>query len=204
MFHLLNCSVLPVRLFQKRYFKKPKETQPEEQVTQEKTQFLADFLKVGKSLSQLPFTSPKFWSCSSENYCTVKSLTVSLLLLLPVLKKYMTPAVSENTCTENSTVGCLICASGRLMRVTHLKPKSKCVSVSGQKTQQWWTGTQHAAIASSSLCSRWPQSGELSVPLLSPFCCCHLGMGLHEAVNWKNIWICRLLTSVKPKPSALN
>lgn len=59
------------------------------------------------------------------------SLTVSVLLLLPVLnKKYMKPDVSEN-----STVGCLIYASGRLMRMTHLKPTS--LSFSGQKTQQW-------------------------------------------------------------------
>lgn len=43
------------------------------------------------------------------------SLTVSVLLLLPVLnKKYVKPDVSEN-----STVGCVMCASGRLMRVTH-------------------------------------------------------------------------------------
>lgn len=36
MFHLLNCSfVLSVKLFEKRYLKKPKETQPQEQVTEE-------------------------------------------------------------------------------------------------------------------------------------------------------------------------
>lgn len=63
------------------------------------------------------------------NYCIVMSLTVSVLLLLPVLnKKYMKPDVSENC-----TVDCLVCASGRLMRVAHLKPTSQCVSLCGRK-----------------------------------------------------------------------
>lgn len=118
MLHLLICSfvlsVISEKILKKS--KKPKETQPQEQVTEEKPQFLADFFQVGKSLSQLPFTSPKMFKCISKNYCTVKSLTISVLLLLPVLnKKYTKPDVSENTCTENSTVGC---------QVDRLKPRN--------------------------------------------------------------------------------
>lgn len=146
------------------------------------------------------FLSPlqKWWSCSSKNHCIVMSLTVSVLLLLPVLnKKYIKLDVSEN-----STVGCLICASGRLMRVTNLKPKSKCLSPSGQKTQQWWTGTQHAAIAPTPLCSRWPQSGELSVALLGPFCWHLRWVSVRQSAGKASVSPDCLL-QWKAKPSAL-
>lgn len=120
------------------------------------------------------------------------SLTVSVLLLLPVLnKKYVKPDVSEN-----STVGCVMCASGRLMRVTHFNQQVNVSVFVGRKHS---SGEQEpSTLPSPPLLSAADDRSQVSsAGLAQSLLLLPLGVGLHQAGSWKSIWIPTLLTSVK-------
>lgn len=120
------------------------------------------------------------------------SLTVSVLLLLPVLnKKYVKPDVSEN-----STVGCVICASGRLMRVTHFNQQVNVSVFVGRKHS---SGEQEpSTLPSPPLLSAADDRSQVSsAGLAQSLLLLPRGVGLHRAGSWKSTWISTLLTSVE-------